>query len=210
MPNIDEQNIDYDSFIESIKQDKALRFYLNPVVSSALPIFKAILASFVLNQWPNFWGSVLGRYVFLGFIIDAFLAILIGASWNIFKFPVTQRSLKGLVGIYFSTALSFASIYFMLIACFPLSEAFCGIKKLPNGLMPIGAYSQELFLIFVDCFHYSVVTITTLGFGDITPKAWYTKLITDLEVLLGVAIVSVAIGRYFYLLSCDTKRNKTR
>jgi len=34
-------------------------------------------------------------------------------------------------------------------------------------------------------FYYSIVTFTTLGFGDITPKIWYTEILVSIEVIIG-------------------------
>lgn len=34
-------------------------------------------------------------------------------------------------------------------------------------------------------FYYSIVTFTTLGFGDITPIKWYTEILVTIEVILG-------------------------
>lgn len=40
-----------------------------------------------------------------------------------------------------------------------------------------------------DALYFSVVTITTLGFGDIFPVGWFAKILVCLEVLLGVFMV---------------------
>lgn len=52
-------------------------------------------------------------------------------------------------------------------------------------------------MVLVDCFHFSTATMTTLGYGDITPKQWYSKLAADLEVLTGIFIAAVSIGSFF-------------
>lgn len=36
-----------------------------------------------------------------------------------------------------------------------------------------------------DCFHLSIITITTVGYGNIAPNTWYAKLATDVEALTG-------------------------
>ena len=41
------------------------------------------------------------------------------------------------------------------------------------------------------------MTIATVGYGDMRPVTWYAKLTVDLEVLAGLGIVVVGIGRYF-------------
>lgn len=45
----------------------------------------------------------------------------------------------------------------------------------------------------LDCFHFSVVTMTTVGYGDIVPTAWYSKLAADLQVLLSMVILILAL-----------------
>jgi hypothetical protein len=53
---------------------------------------------------------------------------------------------------------------------------------------------QNRSSVLIDCFHLSVVTITTLGYGDISPKHIYSKLATDVEVISGITLAVVALG----------------
>lgn len=50
---------------------------------------------------------------------------------------------------------------------------------------------------FFDCFYYSIVTFTTLGYGDIHPVGVFGQALVILEVLLGY----VTLGLFIYLLS---------
>lgn len=52
-------------------------------------------------------------------------------------------------------------------------------------------------LTLLDCLHFSVVTMTTTGYGDITPTRLYSKLTADLQILFGLAILVVALGMLF-------------
>jgi voltage-gated potassium channel Kch len=47
---------------------------------------------------------------------------------------------------------------------------------------------------FVDFFYYSLVTITTLGYGDIYPTKRWTKLLVSLETVLGISWFAVGIA----------------
>jgi hypothetical protein len=47
---------------------------------------------------------------------------------------------------------------------------------------------------FVDALYMSLVTLTTLGFGDVTPTADWLRLITPLEALLGFGLLSASIS----------------
>jgi len=52
-------------------------------------------------------------------------------------------------------------------------------------------------LVFANCLHYSVITMTTVGFGDISPQVWLARFYTDIEALTGTALFIVALGMVF-------------
>jgi len=47
---------------------------------------------------------------------------------------------------------------------------------------------------FLDYFHLSIMTIATVGYGNISPVKWYAKLATDLEALTGLTLLVIALG----------------
>lgn len=55
---------------------------------------------------------------------------------------------------------------------------------------------QHRLALFGNCLHFSVVTATTLGYGDITPATWYAKALVDLQVLAAVAIGLFALATF--------------
>lgn len=50
------------------------------------------------------------------------------------------------------------------------------------------------FKTFVDAFYFSIVTMTTVGYGDIAPTSQMGRLTTILMVLTGIALIPVQIG----------------
>jgi hypothetical protein len=50
---------------------------------------------------------------------------------------------------------------------------------------------------FLDCVHFSIVTMTTTGYGDISPNQLYSKLAADVQILAGVAVLVFALGMAF-------------
>ncbi len=60
---------------------------------------------------------------------------------------------------------------------------------------PFDYQAQNRLAVWFDCLHFSTVTIATLGYGDIVPTKWYSKLAADLEVLMGIVFVSLSLGR---------------
>jgi hypothetical protein len=72
---------------------------------------------------------------------------------------------------YLGTILLFATAYFLL---------------------PSGQFSQRLSLL--DAFYFSVITITTTGFGDITARGTLAKICVSIEATAGITIVGLFLA----------------
>ncbi len=69
-------------------------------------------------------------------------------------------------------------------------------KEIPWNFL-IKFQRQKCGSIFCDCIYFSVITIATLGYGDISPNLWYVKLASIVEVICGFAIFVFAINFLF-------------
>ena len=49
-------------------------------------------------------------------------------------------------------------------------------------------------LSYQDCIHFSLVTSSTVGYGDIAPKSHMAKLIVDIQIALSFLVVAFGIG----------------
>jgi len=47
---------------------------------------------------------------------------------------------------------------------------------------------------WIDSFYFCVVSLTTVGYGDLTPKTNFGKLFTCLYLLIGVAIIASLVN----------------
>jgi hypothetical protein len=98
---------------------------------------------------------------------------------------VTTDAILGVACAYFLIGLAWALIYFVLESLSPGSFSF----SRPHEDMKL-----DVFI------YYSFVTMTTLGFGDITPISNPARSLTVLEAVLGqlfVAItISILVGSY--------------
>lgn len=50
------------------------------------------------------------------------------------------------------------------------------------------------FATFLDAFYFSIVTMTTVGFGDVTPISELGRLLTVLMILTGIALIPWQVG----------------
>jgi voltage-gated potassium channel len=54
--------------------------------------------------------------------------------------------------------------------------------------------NPQVYTTFLDAFYFSVVTMTTVGFGDVTPISEVGRLLTVLMILTGVALIPWQVG----------------
>jgi hypothetical protein len=57
--------------------------------------------------------------------------------------------------------------------------------------------SSAVLEVTLDCLHLSVITITTVGYGNVAPSSWYAKLASNIEALTGTVLFVVALGMLF-------------
>ncbi|MBU0762835.1 MAG: ion transporter [Candidatus Altiarchaeota archaeon] len=61
---------------------------------------------------------------------------------------------------------------------------------------------------FTDAVYYSTVTLSTVGFGDITPKTQSGRLITIGMITAGLIFVPLQIGRLFHEMIVSSGKNR--
>jgi voltage-gated potassium channel len=54
--------------------------------------------------------------------------------------------------------------------------------------------NPQAFATFLDAVYFSVATMTTVGFGDVTPKSEVGRLLTVLMILTGIALIPWQLG----------------
>ena len=56
---------------------------------------------------------------------------------------------------------------------------------------------QNSLKVYLDCIHFSIATITTTGYGDITPRTWFAKFTANVETIIGQVLTVLALGMFF-------------
>ncbi|MCA9688554.1 MAG: two pore domain potassium channel family protein [Myxococcales bacterium] len=95
---------------------------------------------------------------------------------------------------------SYASLILVFAALYTLAHVGPGAPAI-RGFLPLhGAETSPvvaLHRIMGDSLYLSVITITTVGYGDFTPVTPLAKLLSALEGLAGIAFMGLALGYYF-------------
>ncbi len=101
---------------------------------------------------------------------------------------VTTDTIKGAICVYLLIGLIWALLYSYCAHLDPTSFALA-TTEVSVDQMP---FHRERFGITV---YYSMVTLTTLGYGDITPTAPITRSLAAIEAVIGQIFLTVLVAR---------------
>ena len=96
------------------------------------------------------------------------------------------------LSVYILLAMGWAGAYGMLEVLAPNSFS------IPATFGHVAADPQGMNLLAV-MFHLSIATLTSTGYGDITPVAPFARSLAALEQLIGVFYIAVLISRLISL-----------
>ena len=99
---------------------------------------------------------------------------------------VDMNRIAGAIGVYMLIGLIWASLYFFMAVFDP--EAFTGLSA------PAGSETQHMNAVYMDLLYYSYVTLSTLGYGDVTPVSRAAQSLAYLEAISGVMYVAILVA----------------
>ncbi len=138
----------------------------------------AFIGTFISVFFENeLLGAIsLGLVVFfLAFTTGSILAYVIGAG------KVTMDKLFGSACVYLLIGLTFAAAYMMILQFQPDAVRVSG--------------ENEQIIVFSDLVFFSFTTLTTLGYGDITPISAHARTLAAMEAVTGVLFLALLIAR---------------
>ncbi len=115
-----------------------------------------------------------------------------------------------MLGRIFTTRVVTRETIFLAIASYMLvglvwSFAYIGLETFQPGSFSFAAHLEpEVF--WTDLYYFSFVTMTTLGYGDITPVSQPARSLAILEAISGVMFLGVLIGRLIGAYEREPKR----
>lgn len=116
-----------------------------------------------------------------------FARLISRGVWWLFRLPRPRPRLFALAG-----PLALIAVIATWAALLVTGWALIFWPQLPDGFR----FDQGVTVSgsLLEAFHISLVTLTTLGFGDVTPQTEVLRLIVPLEALLGFGLLSASIS----------------
>lgn len=136
----------------------------------------------------TFWGSNPNYFIFLNI---GYVVFFLFIFWEVLKYLIKPS--------YINTDIISASAcgYFLLIEISTFLLQFF-VYQNPQSFKGIALSSPAQ--TYMDLVYFSSITLTSIGFGDITPSTHYTKLITSFFGIAGqfysVVLVGILISKF--------------
>jgi voltage-gated potassium channel len=140
-------------------------------------------------------------------IVPYFLGVVNFSFLRIFRWFRILRLIRFIEGktwfglVTKEDTLIFARIIFTLFAIiFVYSGLIYQVEHPVNG---------KIFQTFLDAVYFSVVTMTTVGFGDVTPISEVGRLLTVMMILTGIALIPTQLANLIKQFIKTTNQVKT-
>lgn len=150
-------------------------------------LYCAIGHHFVVNFG---WEALSLPKLSLGYSLAAPLFLLsLGIIFSLFVFWVVEYT-KIILSQYKALIATLSPLVVLYLI---IDVVFAGIYRAIQFYDP-KSFGDKALNGFFDPIYFSTVTITTLGFGDISPSSDLCKVLVSSEALIGVLLISVIIG----------------
>ena len=120
-------------------------------------------------------------------------AIWLAGKQVLFTGAVDTNRIVGAICIYLLMGLIWALMYLFIAQAIP--GAFNGVEQL--------AWYDN----FADVAYYSYVTLTTLGYGDISPVAPIARFLVYMEAVVGVFYMAILVASLIGVGIGESKKN---
>ena len=136
----------------------------------------------VHSDWPFILSHCFG-FFFLAFTGGAILLNVLRSV------RVTGDIVNGAVCVYMLVSLAWAFLFSLLEVLQPGSFNLPEISAGPLDSATMDVHRLSIFM------YYSLVTLTTLGYGDITPVTLLARNLAALEAIMGQLYIAILVAR---------------
>jgi hypothetical protein len=141
----------------------------------------------VLAVWILFYPSLAAHLIEMVVVLVFFVVAAIFSLHRVLDGEfVDLNRIAGAVSVYMLLGLIWASIYFFLYTFNP--DAFAGLSESGESVV------VRMNNVYMDLLYYSYVTLSTLGYGDVTPASRAAQAFSYLEAIGGVMYVAVLVS----------------
>lgn len=149
----------------------------------------------IASNWSN-----LERMLDVAFMIPVTLACVVGVAT--FAFKAHRPTIDGvfaMVVAYLLIAMTFAELYYITLIWHPDS-----IKLLSQGVLnePHELRSQLMY--------FSVITLSTVGYGDVLPVSDAARMLAMIEAVVGQFFVAVVVAMFVSLYTTHSIEERAR
>lgn len=142
-----------------------------------------MLFAAIVHFHPNTVAFIAESVVLFAFFL---LAVVFSLGRVLQDEYVDLNRIAGAISVYMMLGLIWSSMYFFVFLLEP--AAFGGLVE------PATSEIDALTAISMDLVYYSYVTLSTLGYGDITPVGRIAQSLSYLEAICGVMYVAVLVA----------------
>jgi hypothetical protein len=159
--------------------------------TTVIVLWLVSLAGSLLAFVPQFVGSQrLARSLEVVSLVPICAVLVVGMLRFVFRKRVlTSDGIFATVAAYLLIALLFAQVYVFLLTWNPESFA-----------LPVAAVERAPHLLQNDMTYFSLVTLATVGYGDILPRSETARMLAMIEAVVGqfyvAVIVAVFVGMF--------------
>jgi hypothetical protein len=156
------------------------------LILAILLVLPAVLGHWAHLLWDEAYpmeAVLAGRLIFLAFVVVRLLAFILRAP------KVNSEVLCAGISIYLLMGLVWSMAYLLVAGQAPDAFAF--------SVPPSSPHEMNRF----NAFYYSFMTLTTVGYGDITPVSNVARMLAIMESMSGTLFVGVLIARLVSLYS---------
>lgn len=134
-------------------------------------------------------------YLHLLMLIGFYLwATWLAAKQVLFTGPIDGNKIVGAICIYLLLGLIWTLLYSLIAQAIP--EAFNGLEQ------------RLWYDNFADVAYYSFVTLTTLGYGDISPKIPIARFVVYMEAIVGVFYMAILVASLIGIKTSELQSDK--
>ena len=119
---------------------------------------------------------------------------------RIFKLSNYNTAIEDLFSAIYEERKSFIAAFYLLIIAFVLTSSLIYFAE--HQAQP------DKFSSIPDAMYWSLITLTTVGYGDVSPVTWIGKVISVITALMGVSVVALLTGIIANAFSNQIARRK--